>query len=149
MLCYVRCGKVIHQEEVFMAKAKQKFKAGDQVVLVKNTNNAPFPIGTVLTIRVQSQPGYYHVEEAGNCQIHVGDLELQKNQFTRTVLTAAVAEAEVAMEKLKTKLAYLDEIGHEESTEKEFIVYQTLTHIENGNLNKVEKAKKIAELIQS
>ena len=50
---------------------------------------------------------------------------------------------------LNSKLKYMDEVGSDTFDENEFKAYQTLTIIEKGNLSKLEKARAIAQLLNT
>lgn len=62
---------------------------------------------------------------------------------------AKVKKAKEEVKLIQAKLDFMNETGAEEYCHNEFRVYQTLTIVKNGDLNKAEKAKAIASLIRN
>jgi hypothetical protein len=131
-----------------MAKKGAKFKAGDQVKVVRNSGGHNITLGTTATILSFQGSGYgYRLTEFPHWNVNVGDLEKLVTSFSRTSVETEKAELAAKIAALDTKLAFLDEIESDSGDEKEFKVFSTLTLVENGNLTKRQKAQAIAALL--
>lgn len=128
--------------------AKKKFKLGDRVEVVANNGNHGAPVGSVATISQAPGNGYYRLAEFPNWNFQVAELKLVPNTFTKATLEADKAKAAEAVALLDSKLAFLDETGQDEGSEKEFRVFQTLSLVEDKKLTKTQKAKAIAGLLE-
>lgn len=146
-----------------------KLKVGDVVRITVYSNkysiNSSY-YSSSHNFQVDEQYKIYHMTPGGVPQVKVNGnkyalarthIELvtaaktSKEQFENEIEekqeSIKVIKEEISI--LKDKIAYLEEIGSDNYTENEFKAYRTLSIIEEGNLTKAEKAKKIAELIDN
>lgn len=130
-----------------MAGKKYKFKKGDRVRVVGAASGHQIPIDTIATIQAPYGQGYYRLNEYPNWNILMADLELIPCNFTKASLEGEKAKLVAAVATLDAKLAFLDETGQDEGTDREFRVYQTLSLVEDKKLTKQQKAKAIAGLL--
>ena len=64
-------------------------------------------------------------------------------------IKAEMEKQSALIAELNSKLKYMDEVGSDTFDENEFKAYQTLTIIEKGGLSKLEKARAIAQLLNT
>ena len=144
----------------------QKFKAGDKVQLKSNTPASlllsyGLEVGDEGTV-VRGYNGYYNINIYCRKQERVEQLSFETRYLepvktstrekieTRIELIKAEIEKQSALiTELNAKLKYMDEVGSDTFDENEFKAYQTLTIIEKGNLSKIDKARAIAQLLNT
>ena len=127
---------------------KKKFKVGDRVEVVANNGNHGAPIGSVAVVSQAPGNGYYRLQEFPNWNFSVAELKLIPNTFTKASVEAEKEKLVAAVAALDAKLAFLDETGQDEGSDKEFRVYQTLSLVDDKKLTKQQKAKAIAQLLE-
>jgi len=71
-----------------------------------------------------------------------------KNMTNKQTLTEILEKKKQEISDIEDKLKFLNETNQDTFNENEYKAYQTLSLIEEGNLSKGEKAKKIAELLK-
>jgi hypothetical protein len=71
-----------------------------------------------------------------------------KNMTNKQTLTEILEKKKEEIFDIEDKLKFLNETNQDTFNENEYKAYQTLSLIEEGNLSKGEKAKKIAELLK-
>ena len=71
-----------------------------------------------------------------------------KDMTNKQSLTEILEKKKQEIFDIEDKLKFLNETNQDTFNENEYKAYQTLTLIEEGNLSKGEKAKKIAELLK-
>lgn len=121
----------------------QKFKIGDKVKVIGNTNHHGSSIGDVLTIK-KSDGITYTVKETG-WAYKPQDLELCI--LTKHELEEKIHKLNTLVETLKAKIAYLEEVGLDQFDDSEYKVYKALKTLETSD-SLINKAKVIAELIK-
>lgn len=137
-----------------------KYKVGKRVIIVaKGSQLHAKHKGQVGTIKKRYKTGGYY------SNVYKLNIELDSGKVLQGVAYRAVEfydgpkmSTKEKLEEQKTKLeeklksvndrlTFLEETNQEEFNENEFKAYQTLSLIEESELSKAEKAKKIAELI--
>ena len=144
----------------------QKFKAGDKVQLKGGISSGTLSsyglqIGDEGIVISQSY-GYYTIDIYCRKQERVERLSFE-TRYLEEVKTSSREKIEARIESIKaemenrsalitelnSKLKYMDEVGSDQFDENEFKAYQTLTIIEKGGLSKLEKARAIAQLLNT
>ena len=144
----------------------QKFKVGDKVQLkggIASSLLATYglEIGDEGIVINQSY-GYYTVEiycraysKPQKLSFEVRYLELVKVTSREKIeariesIRKEIVEKSTLISELQDKIKYMDEVGSDIFDENEFKAYQTLTIIEKGNLSKIDKARAIAQLLNT
>jgi hypothetical protein len=75
-------------------------------------------------------------------------IELNNNSNSKERFILAVERKKAEIAEIEEKLRFLEETGQTNFDENEFKAYRTLTLIEEQDLTKAERAKKIAELLK-
>jgi hypothetical protein len=143
--------------------AAQKFNYGELAyVNAKHTQydakNYGVHEGMEVVTKGTSYNGYYNVQLPSGQSIAMASNALDKS-LARTKKEQIEEQIKKAQEKIeateafiteaKLKIAFMEETNSEEFSENEFKAYQTLTLIENTSMSKLDKAKAIAQLINT
>lgn len=143
--------------------AAQKFNYGELAyVNAKHTQydakNYGVHEGMEVVTKGTAYNGYYNVQLPSGQSISMASNALDKS-LARTKKEQIEEQIVKAQEKIKAteafiaesklKIAFMEETNSEEFSENEFKAYQTLTLIENTSMSKLDKAKAIAQLINS
>ena len=140
-----------------------KFQFGDHAfVNAKHTQydakNYGVHEGMEVVTKGISYNGYYNVQLPNGQVINMSSTALDKvagrtkrEQFEEQIekAQAKIAATQAFIDETKMKISFMDEIQSEDFDENEFKAYQTLTLIENTSMSKLEKAKAIAQLINT
>ena len=143
--------------------AVQKFNYGELAyVNAKHTQydakNYGVHEGMEVLTRGVAYNGYYNVQLPSGQNITMSSAALnrclgrtKKEQFLEQIEKAEdkIKATEAFIEETKLKIEFMEETNSEEFSENEFKAYQTLTLIENTSMSKLDKAKAIAQLINS
>jgi hypothetical protein len=141
-----------------MAKCN-KFKVGDMVIPVKNTNSHDYKIGEVYrvvsedltshTFRAVSTDG---CERIGNhikhsdCKPAVTGIEFLKEKLAD--VDSKFEKLQYEKLELEAKINWMVETGADNFDENEYRVWQVLSTIDSADLSKLEKVKLIAALLK-
>lgn len=122
-----------------------KFKVGDKVKVVGNSNSHCTPNGTVLTISCIFPNSHYNVAERVNIAFMERDLIAYLS--TRTEIAEEVIELEERLKNSREKLSWLAEVGQEEFDEMQFKVYRAIQTLKDQN-NPIEASRLITQIIR-
>jgi hypothetical protein len=129
-------------------KKKAKFKVGDRATVVNNTTGQnKVAIGTTGTIMENPGPGWYVLREFPNTRIKASDLAKVTVSFSKETVAAERTKVAAQLALLDAKRAYLEENDLEKDDESKFLVYHTLTLMEDGDLTRKQKADAISAIL--
>ena len=120
-----------------------RFKSGDKVEVIGNSNSNNTAIGTRLTIRIASGNNAFMVNENAYCYLTV---DLKRVILNKEGITKEIFELESHLTTLHEKLSWMNQVGVEEFDELQFKVYRAIQILKVED-NPVEASRLISELI--
>lgn len=126
----------------------QQFKVGDYITPIKNTGGHNYKIGKTYQI-IACSGGYYQAkDETGFIGNNIAANEMELTDVTKEDLLKTNKNLQERIDENNSIIQWMEETGSKTYSEMSYKVWQVLTLFEQESLSKIEKTKKIAELIK-
>ena len=138
--------------------SKEKLKQGEKLVVIANRSGHGQPNGTKLTFKqyngngCNGTPGILVNENSSwydqtDIKLMVQTIEQLNDEITE--VKEKIAEHELEVTNIQSKIDYLNETGSKLFDENEYRAYTTLKTLEGDGLSTLQKAIKIASIFNN
>lgn len=127
---------------------KKENLIGKEVIIIANTGNHAYPIGTKVFLRSGSNAGGFAAYSEGYGGYTVRRHEFKLSPSSLESLREDEKNLTRQLEDVKARIEYLTATGKTEVCDNEFTAYRVLLSLEKKNTTLVEKAAEIASFFE-
>ena len=136
------------QKMKIMSPRNGSLKVGDVVIPIRNVGSHNYTLGKeYIVCEICSENFRAKDPVSGDIGNYLRYDEVKVGS-TREFMLRRVAELENELTTMRTKLAWMDEVGTDEFDETEYKVWSVMNAVEDTSMTKIERVKLIASLVK-